>query len=159
MLRVLLLLCPQSSCSWWCVGVCEGFILSPLNHGSTTSFQPFCTSRKEPCVISPRLLAEGGTQQPPDNGLHPAGCQHTLPGPTAPHGGRDTPKQSFLHHSQPSALCTHPVPISKIKPILQLLLWAKPLSAVAAFPSDPHINCFLRKVSKFSNDMVSFLVL
>lgn len=44
--HVLLLLCPRSSFSWWCVGVCEGFILSPLNHCSTTSFQPFCTAEK-----------------------------------------------------------------------------------------------------------------
>lgn len=44
--HVLLLACPRSSFSWWCVGVCEGFILSPLNHCSTTSFQPFCRAEK-----------------------------------------------------------------------------------------------------------------
>lgn len=102
MLRVLLLLCPRSSCSWCCVGVCEGFILSPLNHGSTTSFQPFCTSSKEPCLVSRHLLAEGSAQQPPTTG-----CTQLGASPHSPYGHGDSPEQTFLLHSQPSTLCTH----------------------------------------------------
>lgn len=95
MLRVLLLLCPQSSCSWWCVGVCEGFILSPLNHCSTTSFQPFCTSRKEPCVISPQFscLRRHPVSSTVRPGCIPAGNQHdtSKPPPRPAWGSSQTP--------------------------------------------------------------------
>lgn len=88
--HVLLLLRPRSSFSWWCVGVCEGFILSPLNHCSITSFQPFCTCRKEPHGISPCFPAEGDSQRA---WLYPSsrmGSSTTPRAPAVAHLGEQT---------------------------------------------------------------------
>lgn len=84
--HVLLLLCPRSSFSWWCVGVCEGFILSPLNHCSTTSFQPFCTAKKSlMAFLLIFLLKETASELHSTTWLHPSsrlGSSTPLPSPS-----------------------------------------------------------------------------
>lgn len=103
--HVLLLLCPRSSFSWWCVGVCEGFILSPLNHCSTTSFQPFCTAEKSlMAFLLIFLLKEAASEPhgttPPAQGWEAArprgGSSARSPGRGMP-GAADTPPPTSQH--------------------------------------------------------------
>lgn len=100
--HVLLLLCPRSSFSWWCVGVCEGFILSPLNHCSTTSFQPFCTAEKSlMAFLLIFLLKEAASELHGATRLHPSsklGSNTTPPCPgRGMPGGAGTPPPASWH--------------------------------------------------------------
>lgn len=100
--HVLLLLCPRSSFSWWCVGVCEGFILSPLNHCSTTSFQPFCTAQKSlMAFLLIFLLKETASKLHTATQLHPGSRLGMARAPLAlvggMSGGADTPPSASWH--------------------------------------------------------------
>lgn len=109
--HVLLLLCPRSSFSWWCVGVCEGFILSPLNHCSTTSFQPFCTAEKSlMAFLLIFLLKEAASEPhgttPPAQGREAArprgGSSARSPGRGMPGAADSPPPPASTPKPQPS---------------------------------------------------------